>query len=100
MAQEKEIINNINLYPRIFIDFNPKIPPLQKVEDKTKIDVRYPLISPFTFAHIHWNPKIYELAYDIEEPILDEQEEQYREEIIMAMRDMVNFEEVVQKDGC
>ena len=98
MAQVKEQLNNINLYPRIPIDFNPKIPPLKKIQDKTKVDVRYPLISPFTFAHIYWNPKTYELVYDIEEPILDEQEGQYREEIIAAMRDMVNFEEVVERD--
>jgi flagellar protein FlaI len=98
MAKEKEVINNINVYPRIPIDFNPRIPPLQKVKDKTKLDVRYPLISPFTFVHIYWDPKEYELAYDIEEPILNEEEEQYRAEVIAAMRDMVNFEEVVQKD--
>ena len=98
MAEETQIINNINQYPRIPIDFNPKIPPLQKVTDKTKIDVRYPLISPFAFAHIYWDPKIYELVYYIEEPILDEQEVQYRAEIINAMRDMVNFEEIVERD--
>ncbi|MCK5624928.1 type II/IV secretion system ATPase subunit [Candidatus Pacearchaeota archaeon] len=98
MAKENQIINNINQYPKISIDFNPKIPPLQKVKDQTKVDVRYPLISPFTFAHIYWDSKIYELVYDIEEPILNEEEEQYRAEIIMAMRDMVNFEEVVEKN--
>jgi len=89
---------NINQYPRVPIDFNPVVPPLQKVKDKTKIDVRYPLVSPFSFAHIYWDPKIYELIYDIEEPILDAQEEQYRGEIITAMRDMVNFEEIIEKD--
>jgi len=95
---EKVQINNINQYPRIPIDFFPRIPPLQKVKDKTKIDVRYPLISPFSFAHIYWDPKIYELVYDIEEPILDEQEEYYRREIITAMRNMVNFEDIIEKD--
>jgi len=95
---EKVQINDINQYPIIPIDFNPRIPPLQKVKDKTKIDVRYPLISPFSFAHIYWDPKEYELIYDIEEPILDAQEEQCRGEIITAMRDMVNFEEVIEKD--
>jgi len=98
MTEETQIINDINQYPRIPIDFNPRIPPLQKIKDKTKLDVRYPLISPFSFAHIYWDPKIYELIYDIEEPILDEQEEQYREEIIAAMRNMVNFEEVIEKN--
>ncbi len=99
MAKTEKIAkNNINQYPRVPIDFSPKIPPLKKVEDKTTVDVRYPLVSPFAYVHIYWDVNEYELVYDLEEPILDEQEQIYRAEIITAMRDMVNFEEVVEKD--
>ncbi len=96
--EERPKINDINQYPRVEIDFSPTIPPLQKVKDKTTVNVRYPLISPFAYVHIYWDFNEYELVYDLEEPVLDEQEEIYREEIIAAMRDMVNFEEVVEKD--
>ena len=44
-------------YPKIQVDFSPKIPPLKKLKDKTQIDVRYALIAPFAFAHIHWDEK-------------------------------------------
>ncbi|MFQ5531598.1 MAG: hypothetical protein ACE5ES_03205, partial [Candidatus Nanoarchaeia archaeon] len=88
---------NIQNYPRVFIDFSPKIPPLKKIPDKTKINLRYALISPFAFAHIYWDPKIFELVYDVEEPELDQTEKAYKEEIISAMKEMINFESVVEK---
>ena len=89
--------NNMKNYPKVEIDFNPKIPPLKKVHDKTKIDVRYSLISPFAFAHIHWDPKKFEVVYDIEEPMLTEKEKEYKDEIISAMEEMIDFERVVDK---
>ena len=82
-------------YPRVQIDFSPKIPPLKKLKDKTKVDIRYCLISPFAFVHIYWDSKTYELMYEIEEPILTNEEEKYKEEIIEAMRNMINFYSVV-----
>ncbi|MCK5043822.1 type II/IV secretion system ATPase subunit [Candidatus Pacearchaeota archaeon] len=90
--------NKMQNYPRVAIDFSPKIPPLKKVEDKTKVNVRYCLISPFAFVHIYWNPKISELVYEIEEPLLNEKETAYKEKIIAAMRDMINFEGIIEKE--
>lgn len=84
-------------YERIPIDFSPKIPPLKKVKNKSEIDVRYCLVSPFAFAHIHWDPKIYELIYEIEEPKLDKNEEELKKQIISAMRDLINFRDIVGK---
>jgi flagellar protein FlaI len=84
-------------YPQVAIDFTPKIPPLKKVQDKTKIDVRYCLISPFTYVHIYWDPKEYELVYEIEEPLLSKEEEKYKEQIVSALRSMINFKEIIGK---
>jgi flagellar protein FlaI len=85
-------------YPMPKIDFNPVIPPIKRIKDKTKVDVRYCLVSPYAFAHIHWDPKIYEVVYEIEEPILNKEEKKYKEEIISAMSNMIDFETVVGKD--
>ncbi len=85
-------------YQRVAIDFSPKVPPLKKIKDKTKVDVRYCLISPFAFVHIHWDPEIYEIVYEIEEPILTEEEMKYKEQISEAMRDMINFYKVVGRE--
>ncbi len=93
------INNEINNYPQVQIDFSAKIPPLKKMHDKTKIDVRYALISPFAFVHIYWNPKIYELVYEIEEPILSKEEVEHKNLLVVAMRNLINFDNIVQKDN-
>ncbi|MCX6746541.1 MAG: type II/IV secretion system ATPase subunit [Candidatus Pacearchaeota archaeon] len=87
----------IQTYKPVQIDFYPQIPPLEKVKDKTKIDVRYCLIAPFAYVHIYWNEKKYELVYEIEEPILNIEEEGYREKLSSAMRDLINIEQVIDK---
>jgi len=90
-------IRDIETYERVKIDFHPKNPPLEKTKDKTKIDVRYTLISPFAFVHIHWNEKISELVYEVEEPILNTEEIGLRLQLTDAVRNLINFENVVDK---
>ncbi len=89
---------DIKDYPRPKINFNPVIPPLKRIKDKTKVDVRYCLVAPYAFAHIHWNPEIYEVVYEIEEPVLTEEEKKHKEEIITAMNNMIDFETIVEKE--
>ncbi|MFC1710826.1 ATPase, T2SS/T4P/T4SS family [Nanoarchaeota archaeon] len=93
-GQGMDILN----YPRVAIDFSPIIPPLKRLKDKTKVNIRYSLMSPYSYAHIYWDPKLYELVYMVEEPILNEQEAFYRNKIVESMKDMINFDTVVQKD--
>jgi len=85
-------------YPRVKVDFAPEVPPLKKIKDKTKIDIRYSVLSPFVFIHIHWDPKEYEVIYEIEEPVLTEEEKGYRDLIVPAMRDLLDFNTVVEKE--
>jgi len=89
---------SIKDYPRPKIDFNPIIPPLKRIKDKTKVDIRYCLIAPYVFAHIHWDPKIYEIIYEIEEPMLTKEEMKKKDEIVTAMNNMIDFETVVEKE--
>ncbi len=88
---------DISKFPKVEINFNPKIPLLKKIADKSHVNVRYGLISPFAYAHIHWDEKRFELVYDIEEPILNNQEIQYKNDLISAMKEIINFEKVVEK---
>ena len=90
-------LNSIQSYKRVEIDFSPRIPTLKKEKDKTKLNVRYSLIAPYAFAHIYWDPRILEVVYDIEEPVLNEKEAEQKKEIISAMREIINFENVVKK---
>jgi len=95
MNQTKEQKIQIQNYPRVQLDFSPKIPALKTIRDKTKIDIRYALIAPFAYVHIYWDDKKYEIVYELEEPPLDAYETQVKERITSAMRDMINYEEVV-----
>jgi len=84
-------------YPQVAIDFSPRIPKLKKEKDKSKINVRYCLVAPFAYVHIYWDPKEYEVVYHVEEPILDKKETQYMEQLISAMKNMINFDEVIHR---
>jgi len=52
-AEAKEIGTKEGFY----IDLRPRMIKLPSYKNKTKINVRYPLIPPFAFAHIFWDDK-------------------------------------------
>lgn len=79
------------------INLNPGIPALPRFEDKTKVDVRYALISPYAFAHIYWNKEASELIYELEEPLLTENEREMLEEIERSMREIININVLVER---
>ena len=85
-------------YPKPKIDFSPQIPLLKKIQDKTKIDVRYCLIAPYAYAHIYWNAEEHELFYEVEEPTLTPKEESFKNNLVEAIRNMINFDSVVKND--
>ena len=81
----------------ISINPNPPIPGLPRFNDKTKIDVRYSLVSPYANCHIYWNKKKGELVYDVEEPKLDDSEKNNLERLEQAMIEAINVNVVVDK---
>ncbi len=81
----------------ININLNPYIPALPRGEDKTKIDVRYALIAPYAFAHIYWNKSINEVVYEIEEPLLNEEEKSALQRIEEAMLELINVNVAIEK---
>lgn len=85
-------------YERPQINFSPEVPPLQKIKDKAKVDIRHCLISPFAYAHIYWNSLKNELFYEVEEPTLTDEEREIRDRIIETMRRMIDFDVVLEKD--
>ncbi len=67
--------DNIKLdsrFPKFSIKQNPHIISLPDIKEK-KI-VRYPLIEPYAYASINWNPISDEIIYNVVEPILAPEE--------------------------
>ncbi len=80
----------------IVINTNPTIPALPRIEDKKKINVRYMLIPPYASVHIYWDTKINEVVYEIEEPILQEDERESLEKLENAMLELININIAVE----
>ncbi len=72
------------------VNLNPTIPPIPRPKDKKEVDVRYMLVPPYSSAHIFWDDKIKELAYELEEPILDENEKIVLKKVEDAMLELIN----------
>ncbi len=51
------------------------------IEKLSDVDVKYPLIKPFAYAHIKWDEENKEILYRIEEPTLEEEDEALFEQI-------------------
>ncbi len=79
------------------INPNPPIPALPRLDDKTKIDVRYSLIAPYANTHIFWDSETKELVYELEEPILSEDEKTALKKLEDAMLELININVIVDK---
>ena len=73
----------------ISIDLRPAIPALPQMEEKTKLDVRYVLIDPYEYAHIYWDNRDGELLYEIEEPVLNQEEKNILDKLELSMREVI-----------
>ena len=79
------------------IDLNPVIPTLPKAVDKTKLDVRYGLIPPFSYAHIYWDDTKKEVVYEVEEPLLSEKEKAMFRKLEEGFRETINLDVLQEK---
>ncbi len=74
----------------IKINLNPQVPAIPAFEDKTKIDVRYMVIDPYVSIHIYYDARLGEVVYNVEEPIIGDEERGILDRISLAMREVVN----------
>ncbi len=77
--------------PVFKIEPNIKIVTLPEIKDRTKINIRYPLMAPYAYAHIYWNSEREELIYNVEEPVLSESEKEILRLIMLALEEMINI---------
>ena len=77
--------------PIFEIESNFQIMELPKTKDRKKINIRYPLIPPYSYAHIFWNNEEQELIYEVEEPELSESEQEILRLVRLALEEMINI---------
>ncbi|MEK6948030.1 MAG: hypothetical protein AABX19_02190, partial [Nanoarchaeota archaeon] len=74
------------------------IPNLPDLKDPKLINVRYPLIPPYTFAKISWDNENSELVYQIEEPILNDNEKELLITLEDGVKELINLSFISVKD--
>jgi len=81
--EEEVKLSNFKIeLPKTFVELPP-------TDDLTKIDISYPLILPFAYAHIKWNPEDKQLKYYLEEPKLTDEEKKILEKISSNLIDLI-----------
>ncbi|MCD6590829.1 MAG: type II/IV secretion system ATPase subunit [Candidatus Aenigmarchaeota archaeon] len=71
--------------PRYIITF----PSFKKISE---LDVKYPLLEPFVYAHIKWDPSKKSLVYNVIEPELNEHEKEILETIKKDLLEIIDVE--------
>jgi flagellar protein FlaI len=73
------------------LDLRPQIVELPEEKDLTKLNIRYDLIPPHCSSHIFWDTKNGELVYYVEEPQLNDVEEEILRLVKMGLEEMINI---------
>ncbi|MEM5766053.1 MAG: type II/IV secretion system ATPase subunit [Candidatus Aenigmatarchaeota archaeon] len=60
--------------------------------ETTKVNVIYPLLEPFAYAQIKWNPENKELVYNVLEPKLSEKDEEILKKVSESLIELVDVE--------
>jgi len=87
----------LELKENIKINFSPGIPAIPRAKDKTMVDIRYMLISPYASAHIYFDKNLSELVYEVEEPMLNAAEKEILNKIEEGMKEIININVLVEK---
>ena len=81
------------------IDTEQQIPPLSYKEKKEEINIKYPLIAPYAYAHIYWDEVAKELIYKVEEPELNPKEKKTLALIEEGIKELINVSFMKMQEG-
>ncbi len=94
----KAIKTSNNEKPIFKIEKNPGIPEIPDFKDLSQVNIRYPLIAPYSFAHIYWDTANSELIYKVEEPKLTEEEKKILKLLEDGIKELINLSFINVKD--
>jgi len=86
----KKFIKEPVSYPRFLIKEPKIIFPLPYSKPGPNVDIKYPLLEPFVFAHIKWNEKKKSLFYEVIEPKLSDKEKKTLEKIEKILTETID----------
>ena len=75
------------------------VPNIPEYKDLTKVDIRYDLIPPYSYAHINWDVENTELVYTIEEPVLSDKEKKVLDVLEDGIKELINLSFINVKDS-
>jgi len=76
---------------RFKINLKFKKPEIKEVKKRELINVKYPLIEPFAYAHIFWDKDNKEVMYKLEEPDLGSNEEKILDILEEGIKELINI---------
>lgn len=79
-------------YPTVKIKEPKHLIIFPSLKKPTKIDIKYPLLEPFVYAHIKWNPEKKSLVYRVIEPDLSKKERDVLETIKKDLLEIIDVE--------
>jgi len=85
-------------YPKLFIKEPKQFITLPSTKDLSKIDMKYPLLEPFAYAHIKWSKIDNKLIYNIIEPALTEEDKKVFEKIKESLTELIDVKMSVIKN--
>ncbi len=74
------------------------IPVLPDFNNKKEIDVKYPLMEPYVYAHIHWDDAEKEVMYEVLEPELTPKEQNVLVALEKGIEELINISFINIKD--
>ncbi len=90
-AAQPDITTGEQGAPEFFIDLRPRFVKLPDISVKENINIRYPLLPPYAFAHIYWDNTAKELLYSVEEVLLTDTEKELLKLIQLGLEEMINI---------
>ncbi|NIO22435.1 MAG: secretion system protein E [Candidatus Aenigmarchaeota archaeon] len=79
-------------YPLVKIKEPKHLIVFPSIKKMTNVDIKYPLLEPFVYARIKWNPEKRGLVYNIIEPILSKKEVKILETIKKDLLETIDVE--------
>ncbi|MBU0536689.1 MAG: type II/IV secretion system ATPase subunit [Nanoarchaeota archaeon] len=81
------------------IEKKPTAVELPPFENAKKINVKYPLLPPYAYAHIFWDKNANELVYFVEEPEMTKVDDELLRLIQLGLEEMINVSFIRAKES-